>query len=353
MTKRRLRVVTNSELSVRRRCPREHHIAYELGYRAIEDAEALRFGRMIHVGLEYWWLEGDLEHLLEAATQGAVDPYEAAKVRVLLRGYDARWSDDHERYRVLGVERQFRAPLVNPETGAPSRTYELGGKLDVLLERSFVEHKTTSEEIGLGSNYWRRLTLDPQISTYYAGARSLGVEATACVYDVVRKPSLRPSQVPLVDENDVKIVLDASGTRVRTKDGKKWRQTSDTEAGYVLQTRPETPEEYEVRLTEEVASNPDRYYQRGEIVRLEADEREAALDAWQTTRAIRESELASAWPRNPDACLRYGRVCAYFDVCCGTATLDDETRFQRVDNVHPELSEDGDMPLFAAAQGLV
>jgi hypothetical protein len=106
----------------------------------------------------------------------------------------------------------------------------------------------------------------------------------------------------------------------------------------VLQTRPETPTEYEERLLDEVAQHPDRYYQRGEIVRLEAEEREAQLDAWQLARAIRESELSHAHPRNPDACQRYGRVCSYFDVCCGLASLDDPTRFQRVANVHPELS---------------
>jgi hypothetical protein len=258
-------------------------------------------------------------------------------VRVLLRGYDARWAG--ETHDVVAVEREFYAPLVNPETGSPSRTFELGGKLDVLLGRKFVEHKTTSEDIGVGSIYWRRLTLDPQVSTYYAGAKSLGHDVDGCIYDVVRKPALRPSQVPCVDDDKVKIVFDARGQRVRTKDGKKWRETSSTADGYVLQTRPETPDEYEARLTEEVASNPERYYQRGEVVRLEADEHEATLDAWQLTRAMREAEIVGRHPRNPDACQRYGRVCAFFDVCCGTASLDDTTRFHRVEKVHQELSE--------------
>lgn len=333
---RHLRIVTNSELSCFRRCQREHHYAYGLGYRAVEDVESLRFGTMLHLGLEAWWLGHGVDAAIAASTAKAADEYEAAKVRVLLRGYDARWSN--ERPTVAGVEVEFRAPLVNPETGAPSRTFELAGKIDVLLRGKFIEHKSTSEEIGLGSTYWRRLTLDPQISTYYAGARALGHDVEGCVYDVVRKPALRPSQVPLVDSDGVKIVRDNLGQRVRTKDGKKWRQTGDTELGYVLQTRPETPEEYEARLTEEVAGNPDRYYQRGDVVRLEAEEREAQLDAWQLTRAMREAELAGRYPRNADACLRYGRICSFFDVCTGTASLDDTARFQRLEHVHQELS---------------
>lgn len=290
----------------------------------------------LHAALEVWWLGQGLDAALEVATRGAVDEFEAAKVRVLLRGYDARWA--HEVHEVVAVEREFYAPLLNPETGAPSRTYELGGKLDVLLRSKFVEHKTTSEDIGLGSVYWRRLTLDPQVSTYYAGAKSLGHDVHGCVYDVVRKPALRPSQVPLTDEDGVKIVHNAQGERVRTKDGKKWRETSSTAEGYVLQTRDETPAEYEARLTEDVAANADRYYQRGDVVRLEADEREAALDAWQLTQAMREGQRLGRHPRNPDACVRYGRTCSYFDVCTGVATLDDTMRFERVENVHQELA---------------
>lgn len=336
---RRLRTLTNSEMTVRRRCAREHHLSFELGYRPLEDAEALRIGTMLHAGLEMWWMGAELHRVLSEAVLGAVDEYEAAKVRVMLRGYDARWHGQHDPSDVVTVEREFRAPLVNPVTGAASRTFELGGKFDVLLGSSFVEHKSSSEEIGLGSAYWKRLQMDTQISTYYAGAKALGHEVTSCLYDVVRKPALRPSQVPVKDEDGVKIVLDGAGQRVRTKDGKKWRETGDTAQGYVLQTRLETPAEYEERLTEEIASNPDKYYQRGEVVRLESEEREAALDAWQLAREIREAELANAHPRNPNACLRYGRECGYFPVCCGVASLDDPTLYAKVASVHPELSE--------------
>lgn len=333
---RRLRVVTNSELTVRRRCQREHHYAYELCYRPRENQEALRLGTLIHAGLEAWWCGLDLETALARATDGAETAYEAAKVRVMLRGYDARWRAESARDDVVGVELEFRAPLVNPETGAASRTFELGGKLDVLLSHKFVEHKTTSEDIGIGSIYWRRLTLNAQVSTYYAGARALGHHVEGCIYDVLRKPALRPKRVPLVDEQGAKIVRDASGERVRTKKG--WRQSADVELGYVLDTRDETPDEYELRLTEEIAADPDRYYQRGDVVRLEADELDAAQDAWQITRAMREGELSGRHPRNPDACMRYGRGCPYFDVCTSTARLDDPARFHRVANPHQELS---------------
>jgi hypothetical protein len=328
-------VITNSELSVARRCRREHYFAYVLGYRSAGDVEALRFGTAWHRGLEALWLGRGLDEAIVAVTDGIEDWAEASRLRVLLVAYDARWGDEL-RDEVVAVEQAFRAPVINPESGAASRTFELAGKLDVLLERRFVEHKTTSSEIGFGSVYWQTLKLNSQISTYYAGARALGHEVDGCVYDVVRKPALRPSQVPVLDDEGLKIVRDADGQRVRTKTG-KWRQTGDSELGYVLETRLETQEEYEQRLLEEISANPDKYFQRGEVVRLESEEREAQLDTWQLARSLREDELAGRYPRNADACRRYSSMCPFFAVCCGEAELADTTRFARLDDVHPEL----------------
>ena len=53
------RVLTTSRLKCYRRCPREHHFAYELGFRALVEADAVRFGTLIHRALEAWWRAGD------------------------------------------------------------------------------------------------------------------------------------------------------------------------------------------------------------------------------------------------------------------------------------------------------
>jgi hypothetical protein len=273
----------------------------------------------------------------------SLDAYAVAKAEAMIAGYHARWYG--EPYEVIAVEAEFTAPLRNPETGASSRTYELAGKLDVLVRdrrdgRIFVvEHKSSSEDISIGSVYWRRLTLNGQISTYMVGARSLGVEPYGVLYDVLGKPDLRPRQVPIVDDDGVEIVLDAARQRVRTKDGKRWRRTGDAEAGYVLQTRQETAEEYGARVREAIVADPDRYYRRGVVVRLDSEERDAAYDAWITGVLIREGRLAERYPRNPDACVLYGSTCAYFDVCSGQEALDGP-RFVTTDRVHAELTTD-------------
>lgn len=313
----KLKVLTNSEMKTRRRCPREHFLSYVLGYRPRTESEALRFGTRWHLGLEAWYLGKGLNDSISAAIEGLDDPYEAARLEVLLTGYHARWSG--EVLPVRGVEVEFRAPLVNPDTGAASRTFQLGGKLDVLLDDGLMEHKSTSQDIGPGSVYWQRLVMDSQVSTYFAGARTLGVEPRRCVYDVVRKPAMRPLRATPVE------------SRKYTKDGRLYASQREED---------ETPDAYAQRLAEEVAANPDKYYQRGEVVRLEEEERAYAADVWQLSRAMRDDARLQAHVRNPDACERYGSLCGFFGVCSGTASLDDETHFERVEHVHQELSAD-------------
>jgi hypothetical protein len=203
-----------------------------------------------------------------------------------------------------------------------------------------LETKTTSEDLGPGSTFWKRTILDPQLSLYLPALRKMGHDPHGCVYDVLRKPGQLPSTVALLDEQGLKIVLDASGQRVTTKAG-KWRQTGDADAGYVLQSRPETPEEYGLRCLEAIAENPDRYYARGVVVRLESDEREAAFDTWNTATQMREARRLNIYPRNPDSCVNWGRECDYLNVCAGMADINDPLFFRFEEDVHEELAEEG------------
>ena len=325
LSKHHLPVITNSELRTFRRCAREHHLRYRLRRRPIRDADTLRFGTLLHAALEAWWrapafpesrLVAGIKAIEDHARATDVDPYDRVDAEELMLGYTARWGDAVP--AVIGVEAQFEAPLVNPVSGAPSKTYRLGGKLDVLFAYGFMEHKTTSEDIGLGGDYWRRISaLDSQVSMYTVGARALGVDGP-CTYDVIRKVALRPKRATPVE------------SRKYTKDGKLYATQREHD---------ETPDEYRVRVREHIAENPERYYSRGEIVRLEHDEAEHAADVWQTARAMRDAELAERFPRNPDACLRFGRECEYLAVCSGQASIDDDSRFRTAETAHEELEE--------------
>jgi hypothetical protein len=347
----RLPLLTTSAAKAYRSCARLFFFSYDQGWRTLFEPPALGFGKLGHRGLEAWNLEAmrsprDLPARLDAALDAMaahpLDEYEMSRATALLTGYHARWADTD--MEVLAVERQFATALLNPETGAPSRTWRLGGKIDAVVRFEgrvlVMEHKTSSEDISAGSDYRQRLILDSQVSNYLVGARALGFDVKGCLYDVIGKPGQRPSAVPILDIDGVKMVHDSSGQRVRTKDGKKWRESASAAEGYVLQTRPETADEYLDRIASAVAADPDRYFQRFPVVRLADEEREAAFDVWQVGSQIRESRRLRAWPRNPGNCKSYGRTCAYLEVCLGTASIDDPLRFRKAESVNEELEEE-------------
>jgi hypothetical protein len=248
----------------------------------------------------------------------ALDPFEIARAEAMLIGYDTRWPADD--YEVLAVEARYTAPLVNPDTGATSRTWQRGGVLDLILrERAglrivFMEHKTSSEDIGPGSTYWRKLAMDGQVSGYFVGADALGFPAEACIYDVLGKPAQRPFKANQKRKVD------------------------------------ETPEAFRARCLEAIAADPAAYYQRGEVFRLEAEMAEALFDDWQTAQMMRESQRLRRFPRNPDACFKWGRACEFFDVCTGVAALDDARRFRRSENVNPEIGASKGLPILSASR---
>ncbi len=326
-----LPVLTTSRQSCASRCQREHHYAYRLGYRPVRDAESLRFGTLVHLALEAWWLaakagEPDELRLAAALTamEGEADPFDRARAEAMVYGYDARWSADLADYEVLAVEAKFETPLINPETGAPSRTWVLGGKIDLVLRHRasgriiITDHKTASVDIRKGSDFYRRLRIDRQVSTYYSGAAALGFDAQEWMHDVLAKPAQRPLKATPVE------------SRKFTKDGALYKTQRDQD---------ETPDEYRARVMAAIAEDPEAYFQRATVVRLETELEEAAFDAWQTARQLREAELAGRYPRNPDACVRYGSTCSYFPVCTGEAQLEDPTLYRRIDTPNPELAE--------------
>jgi hypothetical protein len=356
-----VQLLTVSRVKTWRRCARLHELEYNRGYRPVAREDVLVLGSAVHVGLEAWWealadpTADPLEAALAAVAGQLEDAYEQARAEVLLEGYHHRWLGAG--LEPLLVEAEYRAPLVNPQGQGVSRTFELAGKIDVIAREPsgrlvLLEHKTAGVDITIGSDYWKRLRMDDQVSSYFEGAAALGYQVEACLYDVLGKPALRPAQIPLVDEQGAKIVLDASsGTRIRTKDGKKWRETGDSAAGYMLQTRPESPEEFRARLREAVAAEPDRYFARGEIVRLEQDLAAHRLDTWETANAIRYSQRLQLAPRNADACTAYGRTCAFFSSCCNEESHEGNPKFQKLDFPHTELTEVSSIAADRAAEG--
>lgn len=332
-----IELITTSQMKAFNACRRLHHYRYGLGYRPLVNRESAEFGSIFHKGLEAWWLawaggrsllaleEALAAIRLAAQTASFYDEATAVKAELLMEGYHLRWSGSMAEYEVIAVEREFAAPLPTPAGAKRARRLKVAGKLDVLVRRLadgavwIVEHKTTTADLTPGSTYWQRLRMDTQVSVYFEGTHTLGYEPVGCLYDVISKPQQRPLKATPLDKRKVK------------KDGTYYAN---------VRLEDETMASFRLRMMEEIGAAPEAYFQRSEVVRLEAEMEESRRDTYDTAMMIRETKKADRAPRNPDACFLYNRPCDFYDVCCRVASIDDETRFQRLASVHPELDTD-------------
>jgi len=368
-------LITTSRVRAFRSCPRKHHLRYDLRLEPTSSAAPARFGTIFHTGCEHWNLAQQRTDLIRSGSElevalGAIQacwaggedpcPYELARARALFIGYHTRWANSG--LEVLEVEREFVMDLVNPDTGAKSRTYEFGGKIDAIVRNTIdgrvyaMEHKTTTLDITPGSQYWERLKLDDQVANYLDAARSLGHDVAGCIYDVARRPTQQPFQA--TPEPDRKYTKGKGCKACGGKSGVQGEGLSGTPEGGVgecggcrgtgwiepphlyanQRERDETPDEYFARVAAAIAERPDHYYRRGTVVRFEAELQDARWDTWHTARMIRETKLAGRHVRNPGACVQFGSTCSFFPICSGTASADDEQLYHVRDSAHPELS---------------
>lgn len=327
-----MELLTKSRLKTKRRCSRLHYFRYGEGYRPVVQREPLTFGTLMHTALESWWKHSlhdferydhgfqQLDAVFDAIDRHPIDEFSKVRARELMRGYHFRWKD--EPYDVLAVEEQFRTPLIHPLTGERREGWEIAGKVDVVLRDRrdgrvlVMEHKSSGEDIRGGSLYWVRLRIDEELPIYMLGAKSLGYEVQGGLYDVIAKPWAKPYKAT---------------TKPRyTKEGKLYKNQREHD---------ETPEEYQKRLIDEIAEDPNGFYARAEVKRLEQELEDALIDAWGDLDAYELELKKKNFPRDPGGCDKYGSLCEFFGVCTGSQSLDDPALFVKSDVIHPELED--------------
>jgi len=312
-----LQLLTNSKRATFNDCARKFYFAHELNRRPVKVSEALRFGTLVHKMLEHHFRGKGHVDLIAASQES--DPYEVVRAAALMDGY-AKYYEANTAYTTVAVEQEYRAPLINPKTGAASRTWLLAGKIDAIVKDAdgrhiIVEHKTTSDSLSPDSDYWTILSINAQISGYNVGAEARGHKVDHCLWDAIHKPGQRP------------LMATPEEQRKFTKDGRLYA---------AQRLEDETPEEYYDRVLAAIMESPEKYYVRREVVRMHDDIVDYMFDMWWTGLMIRQCQLENRWPRNVGACKRYG-TCEYLPVCTNCANIDDDRLFTTVDP-NPELS---------------
>ena len=319
-----LPVLTNSAIKTFKTCRKKYWFAYEHRLRPLSERSYLTFGSAMHHAIELLGTQGiesAREYLGELKDQWS-DRFAWYTLWALFHGYANRYADHPLIIEVIEAELVFNLPIVNPETGSASKTFNQSGKMDSISKLSdgrtvLHELKTTDEDI-CSERYWKLILMDSQTAMYTNAARDMGYDIVEVIYDVIRKPSMSPLKATPIEKRQYK-----------KADGKLYANQRETD---------ETPEEWGERLYADICERPDFYFARREIPRLEQDLDGFRFDLWDTAKDLRSAQLTGRWYRN------VGRFtcgfCVYFDLCAGLIAWNQETvpeGFMRLDTPHPEL----------------
>jgi hypothetical protein len=273
-----------------------------------------------------------------AAALSAIPPPEtddealrSAIARGLMIGYHQRWID--EDWAVESVEQEFHIPIFNPHSRRRSHLFTHAGKFDGTVSKEgdiyLLEHKTCREEIGPGSPYWTRLSIDTQISGYLLASWYLGRRLTGVLYDVIRKPEIRPKRLSIKES-----------TMVRTSHA-YCNECLSPEAyqQFVLSKDfRETPEMFEARLIQDTLERPDWYFGRQIVTRLDTELLTYAEELWRTAKDVHAATSSGDHRRNDKACFAFHRPCEYLGLCAGHDQLT-RAHWRQLPTLHPELED--------------
>lgn len=331
--------LTHSSMKCWNACRRRYYFAYVLGVRKFHQSEPLRIGSMWHLGVGLYEGGMPIDDAVAAVRQAYAEkdrpPYftdeeyavEEEKVCAMIRAHHHVYRDDPY-IQTVAIEQSFAVPIVNPETGARTPSFVSAGMIDRIGKvpddsEAVIERKTTSENIEPDSAYWQALRNDPQISRYFLAASVIGHDITTVIYDVVKKPQIRPRDV-------------AKAQRALANSDQRYYSLKLTEPC----PDHETPAMYGARLLADMTARPEHYFARKHIARTDGDLIEFQFDLWQTQQEIQQAMRTGRYYRNPASCLE-PYTCEYIGVC-HELYADPKTvpeGFRRVARLHEELSE--------------
>ena len=319
-------VMTASRLNSFGSCMRRHFWSYEIGLRSTEVGNALRIGSAWARATEARWKGADYETALVAAIPEGIDmdAVSCNTVAALLAGYYDLYGPIENLARIH-PEVQFEHDLIEGFT-AQGKMDGLGSDSDNMSV--IVEGKTTSERLDSDSPYWDRLRFNIQLLQYVVAAGKGGWDIDRVIYDVCRKPTIRPKKAIIeLDELGRKIVVDREGNRVfkrkkvfmskhdsgnpkakkipvMVEDLNDPVQSGSTKNGWELKKHIETPEEYSDRVYKDTLARPEFYFARKEVRILEETiqkferHREAMI---LMIIHLRSTERPTDWERDPEA----------------------------------------------------
>lgn len=305
-------VLTYSSLQTFRNCRRKFDYRYNRELVPLEKDTTLYLGSVWHDCLETWYrglmngqvlIDEIMDCIDRAYPDRLVDDKQKANwhlARAMFRSYILRYPN--EPFEIIDVEKEFEVPIVNPATGAQSRTFKMRGKVDGLVsvenEGLFImEHKTASV---ISADLIDRLPLDFQVHLYAQYlSRELGRPIVGIIYNVASKARLQQSKGETEDEYEAR----RAELIAKSKTGK----TS------AKRRFPESDDSFYERLMEKY-HDPNMFH-REKLYIAQEDLDSVKAEVWDLTQQILITRRRGHWGQNTSNCFSYNRPCPYFPLC--------------------------------------
>lgn len=244
------------------------------------------------------------------------------------------WHHKSDQFETLHTEIKFDLPVLEPRTGMPLPVSEvvLVGKIDRVIRvngrQMVVEYKSTGSAIDSGSDFWLKLKLDTQLSTYSYAGRRLGMEIEGTYYDVWKKPGIRPK---LLTQGETKKfikdgkycgttctveVLDGGagiGLDQVTVDGTPTTEIKPGAKEGAFQIR-ETPGMFGARLLNGIYENPEKFFARREVARTDKELKAFEAELYALWQNMKQMERTGHYWKNESQCEATFR-CDFCEVC--------------------------------------
>jgi hypothetical protein len=263
----------------------------------LEQDHNLAFGTVIHQCLEVWHGTGNLEAVLDRIdrtypnrNQDDAQKRDWHLAVAMMKGYASCYAT--EEFDVVSLERTFDGKIINPATGASSRSFVLAGRVDGIVrtgdEHYLLEHKTASQ---VDADYLERLWTDFQIVLYSRYVeQALGIRIAGVLYNILVKARLQQGR----GETEAEYQARRAALIAKSKTGK-------TSAKRKL---PESDDAFQERLAAKYAE-PGMFHR--EMLYISRDRFETLqAELWELTQAFLDARRRGVF---------YQRPCAYFPLC--------------------------------------
>jgi len=251
----------------------------------------------------------------------------------MMEVYSMKYYDDP--YEYVGIEQKFEGDIINPETGAASRTFSLGGKVDAIVRNKrtglyyLKENKTASK---IDDDYLNRLWCDFQIILYsHYVQKELGITLSGVVYDILGKTTLKQAKEETEEEYETR----KAELQAKSKTGKP--STAKRKLG-------EPDDVFRERLLERYNNPLERMLERKVLVIDQVRFEQLQAELWENGQALLEARRRGMYYQNTSFCYMYRTECEYLELCRNNGDQGVIDNFFRVEAPNSELREDANVP---------